>query len=422
MKKLIFCFIATLILTNILSAQKSNTRAEKILKPEINTAAIDSFETLIKSDISNKKISGGTYLLYEKGNIVASNIIGESDVSTHSPLKRNSFFRIQSMTKPIASLALLLLQEDGLINMNDRLDKYLPDFANPVVFDRRDTLNGVVFLRTHPAKNPIFLRNLLTHTAGFPSGFSPIQKDIYEATYKDVTKYDLAHFCKELSKLPLDYEPGESWEYGQSTNVAARVIEIVSGMSFKDFLNKRIFGPMQMNDTKFHLDSTDASRHTTLYKLDEKGEMAMADPGNVSSVLISGPKVFTSASGGLISTMDDYLKFCIMILKNGMHGNKIIAKPETIALMKTDQLPSNINGSITGNPDKGFTFGYQIIRREGNSTPLPEKSISWSGSNCTSFFIDPKREVIGIYLSQNENYGQIPSWQNFYNWMTKAFK
>ena len=162
MKKLLNCFIATLFLTNILSAQKSNAKAEKPLKPEINTAAIDPFENSIKSDISNKKISGGTYLLYEKGLIVASNIIGESDVSTHSPLKRNSFFRIQSMTKPIASLALLLLQEDGLINMNDRLDKYLPDFANPVVLDRRDTLSGVVVLRTHPAKNPIFLRNLLS--------------------------------------------------------------------------------------------------------------------------------------------------------------------------------------------------------------------------------------------------------------------
>ena len=422
MKKLVFCFIATLFLPTILSAQKSNNKAENKLKTEINTAAIDSFENSIKNDISNKKISGGIYLLYEKGKIVATNIIGESDISTHTPLKRNSFFRIQSMTKPIASLALLLLQEDGLINMNDRLDKYLPEFANPFVLDRRDTLNGIVVLKTHPAKNPIFLRNLLTHTAGFPGGFSPNQKDLYAATYKDVTKYDLAHFCKELAKLPLDYEPGESWEYGQSTNVAARVIEIVSGMSFKDFLNKRILEPMQMNDTKFHLDSTDASRHTTLYKLDENGEMVMADPGNVSSVLISGPKIFTSASGGLISTIDDYLIFCTMILKNGMHGGKMIAKPETIALMKTDQLPSNINGSTTGNPDKGFTFGYQIIRREGNSSPLPEKSISWVGSNCTSFFIDPKREVIGIYLTQNENYGQIPSWENFYQWMMKAYK
>ncbi len=412
--------IIVLLSSTFLTAQKKYNKPFPIPKTEINKTAIDSFENAIKKDISNKKIAGGTYLLYEKGVIIASNTIGESDVSTHTPLKRDGLFRIQSMTKPISSLALLLLQEDGLINMNDRLDKYLPEFASPTVLDRIDTLSGVVVLRTHPAKNPIFLRNLLTHTAGFPGGFSPNQKVLYAATYKDVTNYDLTHFCKEFAKLPLDYEPGESWEYGQSTNVAARVIEIVSGMSFKDFLKKRIFEPMQMNDTKFHLDAVDAPRLTSLYKLDEKGEMEMTDPGNVSSALISGPKVFTSASGGLISTLDDYLKFCTMILKNGIYNNKIIAKPETIALMKTDQLPSYINGSTTGNPDKGFTFGYQIIRKEGDSSPLPEKSISWVGSNCTSFFIDPKREVIGIYLTQNENYSQIPSWENFYKWMMKA--
>jgi len=425
MKKLIFCFIATLFITNVLYAQKGNNKPLKKLKTEINTAAIDSFENVIKKDINNKLIAGGIYLLYEKGKIVATNIIGESDISTHTPLKRNSFFRIQSMTKPIASLALLLLQEDGLINMNDRLDQYLPEFSNPVVLDQIDTLNGVIVLRTHPAKNPILLRNLLTHTAGFASAFSQKQKELYAVTFKDAPQYDLAHFSNELSKLPLDFEPNEKWQYGPSINIAARVIEKVSGMSFNDFLKKRILEPMQMNDTKFYLDSADASRLTTLYTLDEKGGMVMTDPGNVSSRKISGPKVYYSASGGLISTLDDYLKFCVMILKNGMHENKMIAKPETIALMKMDQIPSYINSTAdlpTGKPDKGFTFGYQILRRESNTSKLHENAISWAGSDCTIFFIDPKREVIGIYLTQNDKYNQIPSWQSFYSWMTKAFE
>jgi CubicO group peptidase (beta-lactamase class C family) len=265
---------------------------------------------------------------------------------------------------------LLLLQEDGLINMNDRLDQYLPEFKDPVILDRTDTVNGVIILRTHLTKNPILLRNLLTHTSGFPDSFYPQQRALYEATFKDVSKYDLAHYSKELAKLPLDFEPSENWQYGPSINIAARVIEKVSGMSFNDFLKKRILEPMQMNDTKFYLDSADASRLTTLYTLDEKGGMVMTDPGNVSSRKISGPKVYYSASGGLISTLDDYLKFCVMILKNGMHENKMIAKPETIALMKMDQIPSYINSTAdlpTGKPDKGFTFGYQILRRENTS-------------------------------------------------------
>ncbi len=423
MKKLIFCFITTLFITNVLYAQKSNNKPLKKLKSEINSAAIDSFENVIKKDMSNQQIAGGTYILYKKGEIIAHNVIGESDINTHAPLKRNSFFRIQSMTKPIASLALLLLQEDGLINMNDRLDQYLPEFTNPVILDRIDTLNGVIVLRTHPAKNPILLRNILTHTAGFASAYSQKLKELYAVTFKDAPKYDLAHFSNELSKLPLDFEPNEKWLYGPSINIAARVIERVSGMSFNEFLKKRILEPMQMNDTKFYLDSTDASRLTTLYTLDANGKMVMTDPGNVSSRKISGPKVYYSASGGLISTLDDYLKFCVMILKNGMHEDKMIAKPETIALMKTDQIPSYINSTAnlpTGKPDKGFTFGYQILRRENKTSELHENTISWAGSDCTIFFIDPKREVIGIYLTQNDKYNQIPSWQSFYNWMMKA--
>ena len=241
MKNLIFCFIATLILTNVLYAQKSNKNSIKSLKTEINFSAIDSFENLIKKDISSKMIAGGTYLLYKKGEIVATNVIGESDINTHNPLKRNSIFRMASMTKPIASLALLLLQEDGLINMNDRLDQYLPEFKDPVILDRTDTVNGVIILRTHLAKNPILLRNLLTHTSGFPDSFYPQQRALYEATFKDVSKHDLAHYSKELAKLPLDFEPSENWQYGPSINIAARVIEKVAGMSFNDFLKKRIF-------------------------------------------------------------------------------------------------------------------------------------------------------------------------------------
>lgn len=416
--------LISLFITTFLSAQKGNDKTLKNIKSAINISAIDSFEKVIKKDITNKLISGGTYLLYQKGEILAVNSIGEADIKSHTPLKRNAIFRMASMTKPIASLALLLLQEDGLINMNDRLDQYLPEFSNPVVLDRTDTLNGVVVLRTHPAKNPILLRNLLTHTSGFASSFYPKQRALYAATFKDASKHNLEHYAKELAKLPLDFEPGENWQYGPSINVAARVIEKVTGMSFNDFLKKRILDPMQMNDTKFYLDSADAPRLTTLYSLDKNSEMVMTDPGTVSSKLISGTKVYYSASGGINSTIDDYLKFCIMILKNGMHENKMIAKPETIALMKMDQTPLKINASFdmpSGTPDQGFTFGYQIVRKEGVSSPLTKKTISWAGAYSTIFFIDPVREIIGIYLTQNDEYTQIPSLHEFYSYMMKAF-
>ena len=417
--------LISLLITNLLAAQKNNYKAVRNLNTGINMAVIDSFENSIKSDIANKLIAGGNYLLYKKGEIVATNVFGESDINTHKPLKRNSIFRMASMTKPIASLALLLLQEDGLINMNDRLDKYLPEFKDPVVLDKIDTLNGVVVLRTHPAKNAILLRNLLTHTTGFASSFYPKQRAIYTAAFKNASKHDLAHYANELSKLPLDFEPGEDWQYGPSINIAARVIEKVSGMSFNDFLKKRILEPMQMNDTKFYLDTADASRLTTLYTLDSIGKMEMTDPGMVSSRLISGAKIYYSASGGINSTLDDYLKFCKMILSNGMHEDKMIAKPETITLMKMDQTPLNINAAFdmpSGTPDEGFTFGFQIVRKEGAGSALTKNTICWAGAYGTVFFIDPTRDAIGIYLTQNDEYNQIPSFINFYKWMMKALQ
>lgn len=423
MKLLIYCL--AFLAPTLAFAQKNSNNPTKLKKSAFNNALIDSFENDIKKDIANKLISGGSYLLYEKGKVIASNAIGVSDINTKAPLKRTDIFRMASMTKPLTSLALLLLQEDGLINMNDQLDKYLPAFSQPVVLDHIDTLKGRIVLRTHPAKNAILLRNLLTHTSGFASAFYPKQQALYMAALGDQDKYNLEHFANELSKLPLDFEPGENWQYGPSINVAARVIEVVSGMSFNDFLNKRIIEPMQLKDTKFYLDAVDAPRLTTLYTLDSTGSIVLVDSGNASSDLISGPKLFYSGSGGINSTIDDYLRFCVMILKNGVYENKIIAKPETIALMKTDQVPLNINAGFqmpSGKPYSGFTFGYQIVREEDASWPLTKNTISWAGSHGTVFFIDPTREAIGIYLTQNDAYIQVPSWMNFYFLMTKALK
>ena len=386
---------------------------------------IDSFEKEIKKDIENKLIAGGTYLLYEKGKIIASNTFGLADISTKRTLKRNDIFRMASMTKPLTTLALLLLQEDGLINMNDRLDQYLPAFSNLEVLDRTDTIHGRIVLRTHPAKNPILLRHLLTHTSGFASAFFPKQQALYETALGDADKYDLQHFANELAKLPLDFEPGENWQYGPSINITAAVIEKVSGMTFNDYLNKRIIEPMQLKDTKFSLEESDASRLTSLYSLDSSNTLILSDSGNSSSNLIKGPKVFYSGSGGINSTIDDYLKICVLFLNNGVYENRIIAKPETIALMKMDQVALNINADFemrSGKPYSGFTYGFKIVRREDKSWPLSEKTISWAGAHGTVFFIDPIREIIGIYLTQNDSYSNVPSFKNFYDFMSKAMK
>lgn len=406
-------------------AQQSGKRTMRKTITEAANAILDSFENDIRNEIAAKDIAGAAYVLYHKGAVVRRKAFGESDVDSHRPMQTTDIFRLASTTKPIASLALLLLQEDGLINMNDRLEKYLPAFTNLVVLDRIDTLNGITVLQTHPAKKPILLRHLLTHTAGFASQNDGEMRLLYQSTFKDFYANDLTYFADKLATLPLNHEPGDGWIYGPSINIAAKVIEQVSGMSFQDFLEKRILGPMQMQETRFFLDSTEANRLTSLYTRDANGVMKVVDPGTVSSRLISGPKVHYGGSGGLTSTLNDYLKFCIMILNNGVHERIVVAKPETIALMKTDQVPLNINADLNTQPGQlteGFTFGYQIARTENNRSLKTKGTISWYGAAGPIFFIDPQEKVIGIYMTQMQPYSHINSRKNFSNSMLKSIK
>jgi CubicO group peptidase (beta-lactamase class C family) len=418
MKKQLF-FLLLFFSPSLLVAQQVAKQSK------VNAATLDAFEAEVRKEIQEQKMAGAAYLIYHQGKVQRMKAFGEADKSAHKPMETNSLFRLASMTKPIATLALLLLQEDGLINMNDRLDRYLPAFANPKVLVNQDTLLGTPILQTEAVKHPILLRHLLTHQAGFVSQWGGTLGGLYLGTYPDVNAHDLTHFSNQLAKLPISHEPGEGWIYGPSINVASRVVEVVSGVPFQDFVQQRILNPLDMTATKFFLEETDAARLTTLYGPDAQEGLRVLDPGTVSSKLISGPKVFYSGSGGLVSTLEDYLTFCVMILNDGKHQGKQIAKPETIALMKTDQVPLNINAHYTdegGQLAEGFTFGYQIVRKETNKTLKRKGTISWSGATGPIFFIDPKEELIGIYQFQTQPHSQVGTRKSFADWMIKAVR
>jgi CubicO group peptidase (beta-lactamase class C family) len=398
--------------------------AQQVTKQsKVSAATLDAFEAEVRKEIQEQKIAGAAYLIYHQGKVQRLKAFGEADKASHKPMETNSLFRLASMTKPIATLALLLLQEDGLLNMNDRLDAYLPAFANPKVLVKQDTLLSVPILQIEAAKNPILLRHLLTHTAGFVSQWGGTLGGLYLATYPDVNANDLTHFSDQLAKLPLSHEPGEGWIYGPSINVASRVVEVVSGIPFQDFVQQRILDPLDMKSTKFFLEDADAERLTTLYTPDGQAGLRVMDPGTVSSKLISGKKVFYSGSGGLVSTLEDYLTFCVMILNDGKHQGKQFAKPQTIALMKTDQVPLNINAHYFdegGQLAEGFTFGYQVVRKETTKTLKRKGTIGWSGATGPIFFIDPKEELIGIYQFQTQPHSQVGTRKSFADWMIKA--
>jgi CubicO group peptidase (beta-lactamase class C family) len=368
-----------------------------------DAAVLAGFDRSVAEAIERRQISGAVTLIARRGEIAHLSVQGYADLETRRPMARDSIFRLASMTKPIASLALLLLCEDGRCHPNDPVSRYLPEFADAEVLTSQETIDGIRMVRSRPAKNPILLRHVLTHTAGHATQYGGTLGDLYLAIAKDQEKADLAEFCRRLARLPLQHEPGEGWIYGPSILVVSRLVEAISGQPFPEFLERRIFRPLGMKDTKFFLTEADASRFTTYYGPDGSGGLKVLDPGSKESPKVSGPKTFFSGSGGLHSTADDYLAFCQMVLRDGVHRGVRVASREIIALMKTDQIAPQLEASRLPGDDfatNGFTFGYQIKRRDAGPDPLPAGSLNWAGATGPRFFIDPADDVVAIFLVQ----------------------
>ncbi|MHA8051161.1 serine hydrolase domain-containing protein [Aquirufa sp. ROCK-SH2] len=390
-------------------------------KPSI----LNDYENFVIQSIQNKDIAGAVTLIARKGKIVHFEAKGESQMETHIPMKKDAIFRLASMTKPIATLALLLLMEDGKCKPNDPVSKYLPEFASQQVLISKDSVDGHWIYKTKEATKPMLIKHVLTHTTGQPSAYGGNMPEIYNAITKDVYFSDLEHYVKKLSKLPLTHEPGDGWIYGPGLLVAGRIVEVITGQPFQDFVQKRILDPLGMVDTHFYLEPKDAPRFTSYYQPDGKGGLALIDPGSEKSIRISGQKTYYSGSGGLHSTALDYFKFSQMVLQNGELNGVRIAKPSTIAMMKTDYVPLNLEAAITPTDNlknNGFTFGYAIKRKEIGNDPRPAGTLYWSGATGPIFFIDQKHEMIAMVLLQRPSTNPPKLRTEFKNWIMKSLE
>ena len=398
-------------------------KASEVKALGFDQKVLDDFQKEVGRSIDQKEIAGAVTLIARKGKIVHFEAKGESQLETHIPMKKDAIFRLASMTKPIATLALLLLMEDGKCKPNDPVSKYLPEFASQQVLLSKDSVDGIWMYKTREATKPMLIRHVLTHTTGQPSAYGGNMPEAYAAISKNAYSSDIAHYVKNLAKLPLTHEPGEGWIYGPGLLVAGRLVEVLSGMPFQDYVQKRILDPLEMKDTHFYLEPKDAPRFTSYYQPDGKGGLALIDPGSEKSIRISGSKTFYSGSGGLHSTATDYFKFCQMVIQDGEFNGVRIAKPSTIAYMKTDQTPVNLEAAITPTDDlknNGFTFGYAIKRKDVGSDPRPAGTIYWSGATGPIFFIDLKHEMVAMVLYQRPSSSPVKIRTEFKNWVMKS--
>lgn len=357
--------------------------------------------------IDDGKLAGVVSLVARRGQLAYFDARGKMDVETGRALQADAIFRIYSMTKPITSVAAMMLYEEGRYQLDDPIGRYLPAFSDMQVFSGGTARKP----QTVAAERPITFRDLFTHTSGLTYGFmgaSPVDA-MYRLNELDsgTTKLSLEAFMRELAKMPLQFQPGARWNYSMSTDVLGHLVEVISGMPLDEFFRSRIFGPLGMTDTSFTVPAGKADRLTSNYSKTKDGGLKVADAGPTSRYL--SPRPFLSGGGGLASTAADYLRFTTMLLNKGeLDGARLLGR-KTVEYMTRNHLPSGGDLTSMGQPvfsetsydGIGFGLGFSVMldpsRAQVIGTP---GEYAWGGMASTMFWNDPQEEMTGMLLTQ----------------------
>ncbi|HEY4312720.1 MAG TPA: serine hydrolase domain-containing protein [Pirellulales bacterium] len=363
------------------------------------TGPLESVDALMRSYVDQGKLAGIVLLVARDGKVAFSGAYGKMDIEAGLPMKRDALFRIYSMTKPITGAALMTLYDQGRFDLDDPVAKYLPAFAGVKVFAGED--GGTVKLAD--LQRPITIRDLMRHTAGMAYGLmpaSPVDEMYKEAKILDRTK-TLDNMVERLVKLPLAVQPGEKWMYSIAVDVQGKLIEALSGKSLDEYFAERIFQPLAMNDTAFYVPADKLDRMTVNYG--KKDDRLSPVDGSKTSQFATKPELL-SGGGGLVSTADDYLRFCQMMLNRGELDGARILKPETVDLMTRNHLPENLVPIKLGPLAMANTgFGLDFAVRVNTAPGEPAGSLGeywWGGAASTQFFIAPRENLICVGMTQ----------------------
>ncbi len=380
-------------------------------RPETVGLSSDRLENIRKvlgAKVDSGEIPGYVALVARRGKVAYFEAHGVQNPNSKKPMSRDSIFRIYSMTKPITSVAAMILVEEGKIRLSDPVSMYLPELANLKVATNADTARDPAAVQTRPAKNPIRVLDLLLHTSGFTYGFfKPFPGGgQVEQMYLDGGVNDLeisnAELVSRISKLPLKYEPGTTWWYSRSTDVLGRLVEVVSGMTLGEFFEKRITRPLGMVDTAFQVAPAKSWRFVEPFDDDKKGLILQyTDPLK--------PVKFEAGGQGLTSTVMDYARFAHMLLGGGSLGSARILGRKTVELMTTDHVGSAFDRGPFYLPGQSHGYGLLgAVRTDGPRAPTALNPMDgsvgefyWAGYAGTYFWVDPKEELVGVYMMQS---------------------
>jgi CubicO group peptidase (beta-lactamase class C family) len=358
--------------------------------------------------VDDGRLAGWHIVVTRRGHVAYSSTYGQADIEAGRPVADDTVWRIYSMSKPITSVAAMMLWEEGHFELTDEISKWLPEFANPRVYDKGSTLRPF----TVAATEPIRVWHLLTHTSGLTYGFinTTVVDALYRAAGYDLGSpggVDLATAVSTWAKLPLLFNPGTAWGYSVATDVLGRLVEVISGQTLAEFFAERIFAPLGMTETGFWMDTLDPARLSALYSPNPATGRAMRLEALTNRAL-EKPE-FLSGGGGLLSTAADYHRFTQMLLHEGELDGVRLLGPRTVKFMTRNHLPGGLDlGALsTGGFAEttfegiGFGLGFAVVRDPVPArVPTSEGSYYWGGAASTAFWVDPAEELTAMLFTQ----------------------
>jgi len=366
-------------------------------------ARLSKIADFFNNEIAQGKIPGAVLLIEQHGKPVYTGLFGVRDVATKLPMTTDTIFRISSMTKPITSVAAMMLIDQGKLKLEDPLSKYIPSFANVKVGVEKKTADGGKELELVPAAKPITILDLMRHTSGITYGFygDSLVRKAYRSADIFAGDPDNTEFAERISKLPLQEQPGTLWDYGHSTDILGRVIEVVSGKSLYQYEKAQLLDPLGMKDTGFYV-SDPAKRDLVAQPMPNDSDFRV---GYKLDPLV--PRRREAGTGGMISTPADYARFAKMILNGGSLDGREYLSPGAFKKMTTDQVgpDSGVQRDYFYFPGDGFGFGlgFGVRTDAGNAKPPPPGSLGelkWDGASGCYFVIDRKQDMFFVLMEQ----------------------
>ena len=375
-----------------------------------SASRLSRIDTAMQRYVDQKTLAGIVTLVARRGEVVHFEKFGYQDIATSKPMELDTIFRIYSMTKPITSVALMMLFEQGLVRLTDPVTKFIPEFGKVKVLVGEGELADL--------EGEITIQDLLRHTAGLSYGG-------YKDTHDPIDKlYDQAHLwrpditnreaVRRIAELPLAYQPGQAWRYSVATDVVGHVVEVISDMSLGEFFEERIFKPLGMEDTAFTVSPEKVDRFATLYGLTD-GQASHARPLELIDVATGGDYFSTlleSGGAGLVSTAADYARFAQLVLNKGELDGVRLLGPRTVELMTTNHLPPALLPIAMGEEQMlgfGFGLGFSVMMDVAQSGLMGSVGLhGWGGWASTHFWVDLQEQLIGILMLQYIPSGTYP--------------